>query len=113
MALATQLDFSQLLKSKQQPGGGGGRHWSIQKAEAAPDAATSAAAAAAAAATTAAAAAAAAVFAGHLLPPLLCLDSRNHVTPSHETRICRLPWAAQQMAPYQPPASRPKFPHFH
>lgn len=31
--------------------------------------------------------------------PLLCLDSINHVTLSHETRICRLPrTTAQQIA---------------
>lgn len=31
-------------------------------------------------------------------PPPLCLDSIDHVTLRHETRICRLPKAAQQIA---------------
>lgn len=37
-------------------------------------------------------------------PPPLCLDSIDHVTLSHETRICRLPRAAQQIV--APRASR-------
>lgn len=37
-------------------------------------------------------------------PPPLCLDSIDHVTLSHETRICRLPKAAQQIV--APRASR-------
>lgn len=40
--------------------------------------------------------AAAAAAPGRRLPPLLCFDSTDHVTLSHETRICRLPRAAAQ-----------------
>lgn len=41
-------------------------------------------------------AAAAAAAPGRRLPPLLCFDSIDHVTLSHETRICPLPQAAAQ-----------------
>lgn len=52
--------------------------------------------------------AAAAAAPGRRLPPLLCFDSTDHVTLSHETRICRLPRAAaQQIAAAQYPGSRP------
>lgn len=50
--------------------------------------------------------AAAAAAPGRRLPPLLCFDSTDHVTLSHETRICRLPRAAAQ----QIAAARPRQP---
>lgn len=52
--------------------------------------------------------AAAAAAPGRRLPPLLCFDSTDHVTLSHETRICRLPRAAaQQIAAARDPAAGP------
>lgn len=57
------------------------------------------------------AAAAAALAAGFLL---LCFDSTDHVTLSHETRICRLPRAAaQQIAAAQYPGSCSAAEHAH
>lgn len=48
---------------------------------------------------------AAAAAPGRRLPPLLCFDSIDHVTLSHETRICPLPRAAaQQIAAARDPS---------
>lgn len=56
----------------------------------------------------AARAAAAAAAPDRRLPPLLCFDSIDHVTLSHETRICRLPrTSAQQIAAPPDPSGRP------